>query len=298
MSLVNDNGMYMPVAPAYGGGGGSNGFGWADGSFWIIILFLFALMGNGFGNGNGFGGGGMMPYMISQGSTDSQIQRGFDQQSVMAGINGVNAGINSLANSQCSGFAGVTAAVNNGVFALTNGMNANQMAGMQQLFGVQTDIGNRLNNIAMVQQNCCCENRAAIADLKYTTATEACNNRSVVNDGLRDITAQNTANTTLLLNAINNGIQSLKDMNCQDKIDSKNETISNLRQEIMMKDLAASQTAQNAFIQNGFTNEVDQLYNRLNNCPVNTVPVYGRTPIFQPPYNNGCGCGNCGGYAA
>lgn len=60
-----------------------------------------------------------------------------------------------------------------------------------------------------------------------------------------------------------------------------------------MKDLAASQVAQNAFIAQGFSNEVDQLYNRLNSCPVPTTPVYGRTPIFTCNQNTGCGCG-CG----
>ena len=49
MSLVDGNGMYMPVAPA--GNGGFGGFG---GDGWWAILFLFALMGNG---GWGFGGG-------------------------------------------------------------------------------------------------------------------------------------------------------------------------------------------------------------------------------------------------
>ena len=58
-----------------------------------------------------------------------------------------------------------------------------------------------------------------------------------------------------------------------------------------MKDLQASQIAQNAFISQGFANEVDALYNRLNTCPVPTTPVYGRTPIFTCN-NNGCGCGN------
>ncbi len=59
-----------------------------------------------------------------------------------------------------------------------------------------------------------------------------------------------------------------------------------------MADLRASQTAQNAFISQGFANEVDALYNRLSNCPVPSTPVYGRTPIFTCN-NNGCGCG-CG----
>jgi hypothetical protein len=58
-----------------------------------------------------------------------------------------------------------------------------------------------------------------------------------------------------------------------------------------MKDLQASQVAQNAFISQGFANEVDALYNRLSNCPVPSTPVYGRTPIFTCPNNNGCGCG-------
>ena len=40
--------------------------------------------------------------------------------------------------------------------------------------------------------------------------------------------------------------------------------------------------------------EVDALYNRLSNCPVPSVPVYGRQPIFT--CNNGCGCGNNGLY--
>ena len=83
----------------------------------------------------------------------------------------------------------------------------------------------------------------------------------------------------------------LKAKKKQDKIDAKNDEIANLRQTIAMKDLAASQIAQNAFIAQGFSNEVDALYNRLNNCPVPSTPVYGRTPIFTCP-NSGCGCGS------
>ena len=60
-----------------------------------------------------------------------------------------------------------------------------------------------------------------------------------------------------------------------------------------MATLRESQIAQNAFISQGFANEVDQLYNRLSNCPVPTTPVYGRTPIFTCNQNQcGCGCGN------
>ena len=243
---------------------------------------------NGWGSNGGNGGGGAMPYIFN---TTSEVQHGFDQQAIMSDLGDINgaiaggfAGVNSAL---CSGFAGVA----NGFAQAEIAENGRQFANMNQLFGLQTGLSNQLNNIAMNQQNCCCENRAAVADLKYTVATEACADRASVESALRDVTAQGVANTQALLNSINGGIQSIKDQLCQDKIDAKNETIANLRQEIAMKDLAASQTAQNAFIQQGFANEVDQLYNRLNTCPVPTTPVYGRTPIFTCN-NGGCGCGN------
>jgi hypothetical protein len=69
-----------------------------------------------------------------------------------------------------------------------------------------------------------------------------------------------------------------------------------LQNQLNMATLRESQTAQNAFISQGFANEVDQLYNRLNNCPIPSTPVFGRTPVFacnQNQYGCGCGCG-CG----
>ena len=63
-----------------------------------------------------------------------------------------------------------------------------------------------------------------------------------------------------------------------------------LRSQINELSRQASQTAQNAFISQGFANEVDALYNRLNSCPVPTTPVYGRTPIFTCNQQAGCGC--------
>ena len=287
MSLVNDSSnMVMPVGPM-NSGYSNNGFGWGDGSFWIIILFLF-MMGNGWGNGLGFGGGGMMPWMMNN-STNSDVQRGFDQQAVMGGLNGIQSGINSLAQGQCSGFAGVNATVNsvgNGINStLTNGFfnaetaaNARQMANMNQGFTMQTGLSNQLNTIAMNQQNCCCENRAAVADLKYTVATEACADRAAV-----------TSNTQALLNTINGGIQSIKDQLCQDKIDAKNETIANLRQELAMKDLAASQTAQTASLLSDNLRQTQALEQYLNPAP---IPAY----MVQNPnccsgnFGYGCGC--------
>ena len=285
------------IAAATGNGGNRNDGFFGDGNgIWILLLFILILAGGwgngygGFGGGNPGMGGGAMPYVLS---ATSDVQHGFDQQSIMGGIGDISSAVtNGFANvntALCSGFAGVNAGIANGFAQSEISDNARQIANMNQMFGLQTGLSNQLNTIAMNQQNCCCENRAATADLKYTVATEACADRAAVDGALRDVTAQGIANTQALLNTINGGIQSIKDQLCQDKIDAKNETIATLRQEIAMKDLAASQTAQNALIAQGFSSEVDALYNRLNSCPVPTTPVYGRTPIFTCG-NGGCGC--------
>ena len=276
------------------GGYGDMGFGNGGAWWWIIILFLFGMNG---GWGRGFGG-----YGNGGDGIGSEVQRGFDQSAVMSGIAGVQSGVQGLATqlcgccgdmqntmnqgfsavqqSLCNGFAGVNAGMANGFAQAEIAENGRQMANMNQMFGIQSAL-----------QQCCCDNRAATADLKYTVATEACADRAAVEGALRDVTAQGVANTQALLNTINGGIQSIKDQMCNDKIDAKNEKITELQQQLYMRDLAASQANQNALIQQGFAAEVDALYNRLNTCPVPTTPVYGRTPIFTCGNNGYVGCG-------
>ena len=253
--MVSENGsnMYMPVAPAYGNGGGV-GFGndWG----WIILLLLFA---NG-GMWGGFGGGmwgmdGIYPWMNQANLTSN----GFQNQLLNDNITSIRDGVQGISTQLCNGFA-----------SIEQGANARQMADMQQMFGIQSSL-----------QNCCCENRAGIADLKYTVATENCADRQALNEGVRDIIASQTAGTQRILDKL-----------CDQELQAERRENQNLRQQLAMKDLEASQVAQNAFIQQGFSNEVDQLYNRLSNCPVPSTPVYGRTPIFTCNGNNGCGCQN------
>lgn len=263
---LEENGMVMPVQPAYGGYmGGNGGFGFGGDWGSLIVLFLIAAMfGGGFGFGGGYGGGmgGYdFPWLLTgQQNINTNTNNGFRDAMINDGITSIRDGIGNLSTQLCNGFAGVE-----------QGANARQIANMQTAFDLQSQLA-----------QCCCENRLATANLGSDIAREACATRT-----------SDTQNTQAILNAINTGVQSVKDQLSQDKIDAKNDEISALRQQIAMKDLAASQVAQNAFIQNGFTNEVDQLYNRLANCPVPTTPVYGRTPIFTCG-NNGCGCG-CGG---
>lgn len=272
MSLVNDGAgnMVMPVGPMGGYGNGSLGWG-GDGSFWIIILFLFAMMN---GNWGGFGnnGGGAMPYIMNN-TTNSDMQRGFDQQAIMGGINGINTALANAEVSRCNSQANI----------------------LQTLNQNQTAANQAMNSLAMSLQNCCCENRAGVADLKYTVATEACADRQAVTNALFDVTTANNNNTQQLANAINNGIQSIQDKLCSLELEGVKNQLAQANREnaALQSQLAVSN--QNALIQHGFATEVDNLYNRLNNCPVPTTPVYGRTPIFT--CNNGmggCGCG-CGG---
>lgn len=264
MALTDENsGMVMPVSPMYGGnGGGFGGFG-GDSWAWIILLLLLGWGNNGgFG---GYGGDGLYPWMNQANLTSN----GFQNQLMNDNITEIRSGVSNLSTQLCNCCGDMQMALANGFAGVEQGANARQMANMQSMFGIQSSL-----------QQCCCDNKAGIEGLKYTVATEACATRT--ND---------TQNTQAILNTINGGIQSIKDQLCQDKIDAKNDEISNLRQSLAMKDLAASQIAQNAFIQQGFADEVDQLYNRLNNCPVPTTPVYGRTPIFTCNGQQGCGCG-------
>ena len=300
MALTDNGGneMVMPVAPMYGGGNGGFG-GWGgDNGWWIILLFLFALGGWGNGFGGGYGAGGAMPYIMSN-NTNADVQRGFDQQAVMSGISGIQSGISGLSTqlcnatgdiqqSLCNGFAGVNATVNSGFANAETAATARQMANMNQMFGAQTAMMQGFNGLQSQFADCCCENRLGLADLKYTVATENCADRT-----------QSMQNTRDIIDAQNRGTQAILDKLCALELDgvkgqlaqAQRENIG-LQNQLNMAALRESQTAQNAFISQGFANEVDALYTRLNNCPVPTTPVYGRTPIFTCNNNNcGCGCG-------
>lgn len=283
-SSNGSNGMVMPVAPMYGGGYG-NGFGNFGGDGWWIILLILACNGGwgGFGGFGGMGGFAADGAMLYPWMNQAQITTdGFRDQMINGNVTSIRDAVDNLSTQLCNTGSDIQMALATGFAGVEQGANARQMADMNQNFALQTAILQGFNGVQAQQAECCCENRLGIANLGSDIAREAFATRT--ND---------TQNTQAILNTINGGIQSIKDQLCQDKIDAKNDEIANLRQQVAMKDLAAAQTAQNAFISNGFANEVDQLYNRLSNCPVPTTPVYGRTPIFTCNSNNSCGCG-CG----
>lgn len=221
---------------------GNDGFGNGNGAWWII-LFLFALGWGGYGYGNGGGNG-----------VDAYMQRGFDQTAVMNGINGLTSAV-------ANGFANAEVSRCNGQTNILQAMNNNQMGTIQGM-----------NTLAMGLQNCCCENRASVADLKYTVATEACADRSAISEALRDVIANNTANT-----------QAILDKMCQQEIDALKTQNANLQTQLNMMNLAQSQTAQTAQILADNANQTNALEQYLAPVP---RPAY----IVANP--NGCNCGN------
>ena len=278
-----------PVFPYAGGYGNNNGFG---DSSWLWIILILALFG-GFG-GNGFGGGfggfGNEYAWLSNGQKEimTNTNNGFDTLHLSNQIEGVRDGIYGLSNQLCNCCADMNQTVSNGFANAEISANSRQMANMQQAFNNQIATLQGFNGLSSQFADCCCENRLGIANLNSTILSENCADRYEAAKNTRDIITNATANTQAVLNKLCQLELDAK----QDKIDAKNEKISELQRELQMADLKASQIEQNSFIAQGFANEVDQLYNRLSNCPVPSTPVYGRTPIFTCNGNNGCGCGN------
>lgn len=270
----------MPVAPAYTGGYSMNNGGFGSGFGgdwgWIILLLLCGWGGMGMGGfGGGWGGGQLgydFPWLLNgQNGINNNVSDGFRDAQLHDSVTSVRDGVSNLAtqlcgccgdiqNTLCSGFAGVTASVNGAQNALSQQMYSNELASLNRSFAEQTANTAGFNGV-----------QSSLCDIRYGSAT---NTRDIIDSQTR-------------------GTQAILDKLCALELDGYKRENDNLRQQLNMADLRASQTAQNAFISQGFANEVDALYNRLNSCPVPTTPVYGRTPIFTCPTNNSCGCG-CG----
>lgn len=290
---MNENGLSAAdVAAVMGNSGGGRG-GFGDG--WGSMIWLFAILalmggwGNG-GFGGGFGGGGNMalgydfPWILNgQNNINANTNGGFRDAMLNDGINSIRDGIGNLSTQLCGCCGDMQMALASGFAGVEQGANTRQMANMQQAFAAQMAMNQGFNGVQSQLAQCCCDNRLATNDLKYTIATENCADRAALSDGIRDVITNQTA-----------GVQRILDQLCQDKIDAKNEKIADLERQLTMADLRASQIAQTAQIRAGQVEEIDAMYNRLRDCPVPTMPVYGSQPIFTCPNNNGCGCG-CNG---
>ena len=290
-AIVGNNNPY----PMYGNGFG-NGFGGDSGWLWFIIILAMMNGGWGFGGfGGNFGGGVGMDVMypwLSNGQKEimQNTNNGFDTLQLTNQLTGINSGVQNLSTQLCNSTNDVISSVNNNFANAEISANSRQMANMQQAFNSEIATLNGFNNINNALQQCCCDNRLATCQTQNIVQNEANATRFADANNTRDIITNATSNTQAILDKL----CQLELDGVKAQVEAKNDKIADLQRELSMADLRASQTAQNAFISQGFANEVDQLYNRLSNCPVPSTPVYGRTPIFTCN-NNGCGCGSAYG---
>ena len=237
--------MTMPVAPANASGNGS-GFGWGGDGAWLIILFLiFAIFGwggNGWGNNGNGGGGAMDGYVLT--SDFANIERKLD------GVNnGLCDGFYAMNTGMLNGFAGVTQAV-------TSGFSAAELARCNQ----QAALMAQLNAMQMQAQQCCCDQRADTAQLRYDMAQQGCDTRNTIQTSTRDIIDNANANSRAIFDFLTQ---------------SKLQDLQSANQELR---LAASQAAQNNY-----------LISQLRPTP---IPAYQScNPWAAGTYN---GCGGCG----
>lgn len=272
------------AAAVNGVGGNRNGEWGGDGAWWIILLI--ALLGGfngGFGGlGGGYAGGNELYPWLNQ---SQNVNDGFRDQMLQTNVQGIQQGIYSLSTQLCNCCADMQMAVANGFANAETAANARQMATMQQGFGLQTAMMQGFNSQQAQTAQFAYDTGMGLANLNATILAENCADRAALSDGVRDIIASQVA-----------GDQRILDKLCQLEMDgykreaeAERRANDQLRAELTQARFDASQQAQNAYIQQGFANEVDALYNRLNTCPVPTTPVYGRTPIFTCQ-NNGCPC--------
>ncbi len=272
VELATTNGAYPYPVMMGGNGYGNGGFLGGDG-IWVLLLFALLFCNGGWGNNGGFFGGNSFDNgyaWLSNGQKEimQNTNNGFDTLHLSNQLEGTRDAINGLSNQICNSTASLNGTITNGFYNSEISANNRAINQMQDTFALSRQFA-----------DCCCENRLGIANLNSTILAENCADRALLADSLKDVLINQTANTQKILDTL-----------CQDKIDAKNEKILDLQRQLDMADLKASQISQNAFISQGFANEVDALYNRLSNCPVPSTPVYGRTPIFTCPNSNGCGC--------
>lgn len=285
MALTDENGIgaTMLVSPTGGVVNGNGGFGFGGDSWaWIILLLLLGWGNNGNGFGGGYGGNSDFPWLMTgQQNINANTNNGFRDAMINDGITSIRDGISGLSTQLCGCCSDMQMALANGFAGVEQGANARQMANMQTAFANQTAMNQGFNAVQSQLANCCCENRLATCQTQNIVQNEGNATRFADANNTRDIIDSQTR-----------GTQAILDKLCTLELDGYKRENDNLRTQLNMATLRESQTAQNAFISQGFANEVDQLYNRLSNCPVPSTPVYGRTPIFTCN-QNGCGCG-CG----
>lgn len=167
----------------------NNGFGFGNGWEGIIGLLVVAgLFGGGWG-GFGFGGN-----RGSNCATQADLSAGFSTSEIMSDLNDILLGQAQMQNFINQGFAGLNQTVTNGFAGVNNAVCT---------LGYQNQAG--FNALSTQLAQCCCDTRAAIADVKYSNERNTCdiiragqdNTRAILdfltNEKIEGLRAENTA---------------------------------------------------------------------------------------------------------
>lgn len=177
--------------------GGFGGMWWA----WIILVVLF-----GWGNG-GFGGYGN----ACNGFTQGEVQRGFDTQAIISKLDGINSGICSLGYDQLAQMNGLGNLITTTGYGIERAVQQDTIANMQNQFALSQQIA-----------SCCCDNKAALADLKYDMATSDCSIKTLINQVAQQLQWGQMSNFRDLSELINNQF-------CQLRMEQKDAIIAELQ---------------------------------------------------------------------
>lgn len=267
----NGFGYPYPVYPMYGNNNGNGGFFGNGDGIWAILLFAM-IFGNGWGGNGGFFGGNNDFAWLSNGQKDimTNTNNGFDTLHLSNQLDTVNSGIYSLSNQLCNCCADMNQTVSNGFYNAEISANNRQMANMNQIFGLSTQVA-----------NASADNRLASCQTQNTIISEAAATRFADANNTRDIIDSNNRNSQAILDKL-----------CQLELDGFKRENEQLRSQLQFANMQASQVEQTAQLRASQATTANQLVSELRSCPIPSQPVYGNQPIFTCPANyNGCGCG-------
>lgn len=288
--MTDETNMVMPVSPLYGNGGGMGGFGYG-GDWWLILILLFAFGGNGWGGG--FGGNQLgydFPWLLNgQQGINANTNAGFNQaatasaisglqNSVTSGFGDVQLGIANTNQAICQTGASINANLSNGFAQAEIANNGRQIANLQQSFANQTAMNQGFNGLQSQFAQCCCDNKLLGVQTQGIIQNEGNQTRFADANNTRDI-----------IENCNRNNQAVLDKLCALELDGYKRENDNLRTQLNLASLQASQNAQTSQLESGqraLANEIEQY------VAPNPKPAY----IVQSPYccnqaAYGCGCG-------
>ena len=224
------------------------------------------------------------PWLLNgQNQINGNVNGGFRDAQLHDSITSTRDAISALATQLCqccgdmqmsvlNGFNGVNNSIFGAQTALAQQMNANEIASLNRSYAEQAANAQGFNGV-----------QAGLSDVRYTVAQENCQDRYEAAQNTRDIIDSNTRNTQAILDKL-----------CALELDGVKAQLAQAQRENVGLQNAVNMATMQANSLATADNIVDNVYNRLKNCPVSSTPVYGNTPIFTCPQNINAGCG-CNG---